>query len=63
MFHMPISSPMMNTMLGFFCWAAAGPGTQAKATRITNNPMIILVFFPFILFLPPSIFVNLFFTP
>ena len=39
MFQMPMSSPMMTTMLGFAC-AAAGPALQASATRMaTKIPM------------------------
>ena len=42
MFQMPMSSPMMTTMLGFG-WAAAGPAPQASATRIAANTPMYLV--------------------
>src|SRR6266851_5241039 len=36
MFHMPMSSPMMTTMLGF-CWADAGASANATAVRTANR--------------------------
>src|SRR5271169_3792450 len=43
-FHMPMSSPIMTTMLGFFvCWAIAGAEAAiAAATHEANRPSLIL---------------------
>src|SRR4029453_3751670 len=38
MFQMPMSSPMMTTMFGFGCWAAAGAAiSAAAANRVTSR--------------------------
>src|SRR4029453_977921 len=38
MFQMPMSSPMMTTMFGFGCWAAAGAAmSTAAANRVTSR--------------------------
>jgi hypothetical protein len=41
---------MMNMMLGFFSWAAAGLVTDAKATNTAHNAVMNVLFISFILF-------------
>src|SRR6516225_5956135 len=53
MFQMPMSSPMMTTMLGFGCgcWAAAGAATTVSAANAANAPSrMILVMLGFLRF-------------
>src|SRR5215470_247513 len=33
----PMSSPMMNRILGFCCWAVATPATSGMATRMATT--------------------------
>ena len=49
----PMSSPMMNTMLGFGCCAAAGAPAVVTATAMASRPsQIVLVMLMFELTLP-----------
>src|SRR5437660_12248732 len=52
MFQMPMSSPMMKTMLGFCCCAAAGALAAVSATNVVSKPrqkFLAMVIFSFLL--------------